>query len=153
MWDVGLHPCNVLRPWEACQSCLIIASINLICAWEDKVWPLLYVIVWLACLIHDPTAQATGKKQLPKAPEQSVVSQIHHLTFLLSILCFLSVGPAKLPQVLGQNSDLCFIGNDLFCVVVLWNDMTNKKSKVMDRGLLIYNYNSWQQIYSIPMLT
>ena len=59
--DAGLHPLIVQRPLEGCQSCLIIVSVNLICASEDKVWPLLQVIVWLTCLIHDPTAESTGE--------------------------------------------------------------------------------------------
>lgn len=153
MRDVGLHPYNVLRPRKACQSCIIIASINLICACEDKVWPLRYVIVWLTYLIHDPTALATGKKLLPNS-----LSFLKYTTQHFSSPSFLAIVPTILSQVWCQNSDLCFMRDDLFCEVVdmvsvVWNEMINNKRKVMDRGLLIYDYTPWQEIYSIPMKT
>lgn len=83
LWDAGLRPLNVQRSLEACQSCLIIVSVNLICVCEDKVWPLLYVIVWLTYLIHDPTAQTTGESNCCQMPLNSLSFLKYSIPFSL----------------------------------------------------------------------
>lgn len=156
MWDVGLHPLNVQRSLEACQSCPIIVSEKLICACEDKVWPLLYVIVWLTYMIHDPTAQATGESNGCQMPLNSLSFLKYSIPFFSSShFAALTTFPS---QARCQNSDLCFMRDDLLCgglemVTAVWNGMINNKRKVMDRDLLVYDYTLRQQIYSIPMET
>lgn len=89
MQDAGLHHFIVQRPLKGCQSCLIIVSVNLICACDDKIWPLLYVIVWLTCLIHDPTTQTRGESNSRQMPT-TVCQSWNSISFFLLCIFFCS---------------------------------------------------------------
>lgn len=153
MQDAGRHHFIVQRPLKGCQSCLIIVSVNLICACEDKIWPLLYVIVWLTCLIHDTDQRW---EQQPPDAQNSMSVLKYSISFFLP--CIFLLFPPFHPSFCVKISDLCFMRDDpsfgvLKMVTVLWNGMINNKRKVTDRDQLVYDYTSQQQIYGIPTET
>lgn len=129
MRDAGIQPLNVHRPREGCQSCLIIVCVNLICACADKVWPLLFVMVWLTYLIHNPTAQTTGECNCCQAPLNclSFLNYAIPFHFFALLLPFHPRCGVKI-QIYARWEMTC--GLDV--VTVVWNRMTNNKGKVMD---------------------
>lgn len=107
--DVGCWPTSndVKRPLEGCQSSLIIVNVRLIGAWEDNVWLLLSVIVWLTHLIHDITAQTTGEHN-----SWQIHSTVFHSWIIISPCCC-SVHLSSM--FWWQTSDLCSTRENLSC--------------------------------------